>query len=479
MFRDIRNMSLSTLAAFLLLALRSVLVLKIVGPTTIGVWKSVLVLFFIAEFANLGLPHGILLRVPLLLGQRRDREIKLTAEAAGSFLSLIGLALGTAVFLASFLASNADYRLAMRLVAVVMALSQPYHLLRELAVSRHLFSVRIKETLIDAVTNFAATMVLASLFGLAGLGIAAILTVVVPFVYLSWRLEFRVKPRLDVACVKGLVKTGLPYSLNEASVHVVRYLTVGLVALLLGPTEAGYFALSLLIIDFSANVTETGLMRVVSPHMQREFGRAGSLKEVAGYYEAPVRLFCYALPPVLALGGLCIPAAVEFLLPRYAPGIPAAQVTLWGIFFLAVHATVGPFIGAANRLQKMLKLYAVLVPVGATVQYGVIKAGFGLTGAAWANVLTLAMVTASELFVAQRECGRSVKQAVLSIVMLHFPLAASIVLAALARSLSLGAGVTELVRIPWEGLLFLMLYLPLFALYEHRFSGVRMLWQGL
>ena len=52
MFRDIRNMSLSTLAAFLLLALRSVLVLKIVGPTTIGVWKSVLVLFFIAEFAN-------------------------------------------------------------------------------------------------------------------------------------------------------------------------------------------------------------------------------------------------------------------------------------------------------------------------------------------------------------------------------------------------------------------------------------------
>lgn len=478
-FRDARNVGASSLVAMILLALRAVLVMQIVGPTVIGIWKSALVLLSATTFLSLGLPYGILFRVPYLMGKGREEEAERTTDAAGSFTWLIGVVLGAIVFGLSLATDDAQYSLALKLAAAVILLKQPYDLLRELAGAKHLFGVQARNTLLDAITNFLTTLVLASAFGLAGLGASAILTVAVPLIYLNWRLKFRLRIRTDTPRLGKLIKAGFPYSLNQSSLHFVRHGTLGLVALMLGPTQAGYFALSMLISEFAANILEAGVTHVISPHMQREAGRTGSLANLVSYFESPLRLFAYAFPPVLALGTFVIPTVVRGVLPQYVPGIEAAQVMVWTLFFLAMHSVVGPFIASAGRFGTTLKLFPGALAVGFLMQFLAIQGGLGLTGAAWTSLLTLAFATTAELLVAKRACGQAWSEALLSTVKLHLPLAASIALCELGRHYAVGSGFAA----PWQAFLqsalFLLFYAPLLVAYEQRFSMLRLLRQSV
>lgn len=476
---DARNLTASATVAMLLIALRAVLVLKMVGPTTIGIWKSVMMLYFVSEFIRLGVPHGVALKIPLLIGRHQRGEADERAAAAGTAVLLLGLLAGLVVCCSSFFVEDAQYRLALRFVSVVVCLSLPHVFLRELAGARHNFRAQAGETLIDSSTNFVFTLVLASWFGLAGLGAAAILSVLIPVCFLSWRLRFGFPLKFDPRRVKGLISAGLPYSLLEASFHLMRYLGVLAVALILGPTYVGYFALSMLIMDFGANIAETGISRVVMPHLLREFGRMGSLQQVTDYFRLPIRFSCYTLPPMLGLGVLLVPSLVSSFLPQYTAGIQAAQVTLWGIFFLAVHSATCSFISAAGKVNQLLKMLVVLAPPAVLIPYWVASAGFGLAGVAWVSLSTLAVATSLELYVAERAAGRGRMQVLVFLASMYFPLIAAIVLTSVVQSLTLAVAFPALVGLSSKLLLYLVLYAPLFTVYETRFCLIRTVRQAM
>lgn len=473
LFRDARNVTLSVAVATALIAVRSLLILEIAGPATIGVWKSVMVLLFLSGFARLGLPHGVAVQLPLLRGQGRETEAGRIAAMAGTVLAASGLLLGLAALMASFLVEDGQYRIALRLAASVVWLAQFQEFLREVAGARHLFGVRAAEVLLDAAVNVIATLLLTYWFGLVGLGVAAILTALIPAGYLWRRLRFRLSRRLDFGVVRQLIRVGLPYSFLETSFHLTKYLGLPVVALVLGPTAAGYYALCTLILEFSTNIIQIGVSRVVGPHLLQEFGRLGSHAQVAKYYEMPTRLFCYTLPPVLYFGSLMLPKAVATLLPHYLPGVPAAQTVLWAVFFLSVNASVDAFLNAAAKVTDALKIALALMPAGLAAHWLAASSGWGLVGVAASCVGTLAAVVTAKLYLAQRECGRSRSEAVMFLGSLYLPLAVSAGIAVLARALVLSPAVPEPLRTPAEGAIYVALYAPLLVLYEMRFSLLR------
>lgn len=479
LFRDARNLTLSVAVATALIALRSLLILEIAGPATIGIWKSVMVLLFLSGFARLGLPHAVAVRVPLLRGQGREAEADRIAGAAGTVLAVSGLLLGLLALGASFVVTDGQYRIALRLAASVVWLAQFQEFLREVAGARHLFGVRSVEVLLDAVTNFVATLLLAYWFGLLGLGTAAILTALLPVCYLWRRLRFRLSRRPDGRTLRELVRVGLPYSFLETSFHLTKYLGLPVVAIVLGPTAAGYYALCTLILEFSTNIIQIGVSRVVGPHLLQEFGRLGSHEKVAKYYEIPTRLFCYTLPPVLYLGSLVLPKAVASVLPHYAPGVGAAQTVLWAVFFLSINAGVDSFLNAAGKVVVALKAALALMLAGAAGHWLAATAGFGLAGVAASCVGTLAAIVTTKLYLAQRECGRSRAETAVFLGSLYLPLLVSAGIALAARAMVLNLAVPEMLRAPAQGAIFLALYAPLLVAYEMRFSLLRAARQGM
>ena len=82
-------------------------------------------------------------------------------------------------------------------------------------------------------------------------------------------------------------------------------------------------------------------------------------------------------------------------------------MTLWAIFFLAVQSTVGPYIVASGKVWRVVKLFAIVFPIGAGVLWTLVSGEMGVTGAAVGTVLTMGMMASAELFVAMEASGVS------------------------------------------------------------------------
>ncbi|MCP5117728.1 MAG: hypothetical protein GY953_43450, partial [bacterium] len=168
---------------------------------------------------------------------------------------------------------------------------------------------------------------------------------------------------------------------------------------------------------------------------------------------------------------------VQRFLPHYVEGVAAAQVMLWSIFFVTLHATVSPFLVAAGQVSRVLKLSAVVSLVGLGMLCLVIEMGFGLVGAAWTVVAVMACVATGELWFARLVCGHKGREIVTFLATLYLPLAGALALGALAGALAGAGGVDGLARSSAQVLVYLALYAPLLAAYESRFSLLRTVYQ--
>jgi O-antigen/teichoic acid export membrane protein len=477
LFRDARNVTSMALVAGLSAAVRSVLVLRLVGPTVIGIWKTAMLLYTAGELASLGVLRGMSTRVPILEGQGQHEESDRTAVTAATFMGLVGLTLAAAGLAASFWLSNPDYRLALRLMAVVLLLAQLHVFLRELAGARHLFGLRARECLLAAAVEFVAFVGLGWLFGLAGLGAATILSILIPAAYLWRGNRLRFRPRLEFGRLRRMIATGLPVTAGETAFDWMRRLDQFMIALLLGPTAVGYYGISLLIVDFSVFLTRQGLSQVVAPHLLKELGRVGSHLLVAGIYEAPARLISYVLPPLLGAAALALPPVIGLLLPQYGPGVEAAQISLWTIFFVALHYGVAPFLIASQQIPKMLQMYAVVMPAGALAYLLVLRSGLGLTAVAWTTLAVVAVLATGEIYLAKRSCRQGLGEILPHVGSLYLPLAAAMTLTRVVGLLGTGQWGPG-VQILCEVLLLLALYAPVLVAYESRFLLLRAVSQG-
>jgi O-antigen/teichoic acid export membrane protein len=479
LFRDVKYVTSGVLASLILSAVRSIVVLRILGPALMGAWKSALLVDTFSEFARMGVSKAVGIRVAVLAGKGDEREADRVVAAASAYLLWLGLILGTGIFSLSFVVSNTDLRVALRCVAFFVALQQIGNLLRDRAAARHLFVVRAKENLLQSIVDLAAAVVLCKLFGLAGLGAATVLALFATVLYLQQQQHIRFHLHLDFSRIKDLIRVGVPFSLTEAAFELTRRLDVLLIALLLGSTSVGYYGISLLIMDFVSILAQKGVSQVLSPHLLHEFGRTASFSEVAVFYEMPAKLFCYVLPPVLGIGSLLVGDFVRLVLPQYVPGIPAAQITVWAVFFVALHSSISSFFVAAGMIPVILRFFALIIPLGAAGQFVVLKAGLDLPGAAWMTVGTLGVAVLGEMYLARKSCGYGLSEIVMFLISLLLPLAASILLTTLVDGISQGLAVPAVLADCIKVLIFLLLYAPVLATYEIKFSMLRLVRQTM
>lgn len=470
MLRDARVMSGSAAISVAMAVLRSVLVLRILGPTTMGIWKTVMVIYMTGEFLRLGISKGLSMRLPVFAGRGREDEIDRDVRAAGIYVVLAGIAFAVILLVASCFAKNDQYAIALRLMALVMLLAQPHQFLRELAGARQRFHLKGRELMIATVVDLVCAVVLSYWFGLVGIGLATVIGIAVPVLYL-WRSQpeaFRLG--FEFSRVKSLMAAGIPISLADSMFGLLRYLDLLILTPVLGPTMAGYYAVSMMINEFSVFVANFGVSQVISSHLLKEYGRLGCVKSVVVFYEVPIRLVSYVLPPLLALGTLLVGPAVKLILPQYSAGIEAAQITVWGVFFLSIHSAVTPFFRAAERLGLILKLLGAALVLTAAGQWLVLSNGGGLCGAAWMSLFALGVLVNAEMFVAREAAGDPLLKILGFLGSVNLPLGLMI---ALMKLMELGD-----VSLLLQGVIVLAAYAPVLGIYESRFSMLRMVKQN-
>ena len=478
LYDDAKWLTSSTVFLGVLTALRSVFTLAIVGPAVIGVWKACMALYPLGEISRLGVSKGMSILVPMLNGQGKDSDSEHTAQTAGDFSVIAGAVMGVGVFSWSFFVNDAEYRMALRFMAIVLLLAQPHQFLRDFAVATRRFPIRAKENIFSAFSEFFFFIALASWFGLAGLGMAACLSIGLPALYLVWKLRFKFKLHKPTKSVFPLMKRGLPLSGAETLYELTRRMDLIFLTILMGPTWVGYYGISLLVMDFAVFLARYGVSQVVSPNLLHEFGRAGSLEKVATYYEIPARVGCYVLPPLLSVGALTLPIFVKVALPQFVPGIEAAQIMIWGLVFVSIHASLISFLVAAGKLFSEIKMLGAVLPVSALLQLGSFRLGFGLEGAAGAALVTLAIISVGEITLARRCEDHSTSEIVGFIATLYLPTALCLPLTLLVQAWDVSEIVPLLFALPFKALVIVISYTPIFLAYESRFSLIRSIRHG-
>jgi O-antigen/teichoic acid export membrane protein len=478
-FRDIKNVTLSFVVNLGGAMVSSIWIFRILGPTIMGTWRTAMLLDPVAGLTRLGANRGASLEIPVLDSQHNTKESDRIASSAVTYHVLLGLGVGVAIFLLSFLPSDHKLQVALRWVALGEAILQPYYCMTDLACARHLFDLRYKETLLRCAVDLGAGIALAELFGLSGLGAGAAFPLVVGSLYIWMRVRRSFQIRPDFGRIRVLISKGAPYSITEAVFDFVRRLDTMFIALLLGPTFVGYYGISYLIMDSAKLVIQRGMSEVISPYMQREFGRSGSFANVTAFYELPIRIICYLVPPLIGICVLLLPPIVRVALPKYAPGIPAAQITIWGVFFLALHGSMSSFFVATRRIPAVLWLLVISGVSGAVGQYAVIRVGLGLRGAAWITVALLTLISSGEIAIARHACGCKLSGTLPFLASLYLPLVASFAVTTMIAHVSFGARVPVALGLGYRAALLLLLYAPILAAYENRFTMLRAIYQAI
>jgi O-antigen/teichoic acid export membrane protein len=470
LLRDVRDMGLSTGIGVVLTTLRAILALRLAGPDASGVWKSVMVLYVAAEFLKLGVVRGMTLRLPVLLGQGRKEEADRLVQTAASWALLVGLVLSAGCLAASCFAATTEYQLAFRIMALVIFCAQPHLFLRELASATRQFPLRAKEVLLASTVDFVLTLLLTWQFGLAGLGLGTFFCVFLPACYL-WRAQgFRFQLRWRAEECRTLVGEGARFAMADGAFGLMRLVDTLVLSLLIGPHAMGEYSLAALMGDFALFFSTMAVGQVITPHVLHHFGSNGCLAGASRVYETPLRLLTLAMPPCLGMGVLVLPLLIERLLPQYMEGVAAAQVTIWGAFFIIVYASLTALLQGAQRFGSVLRLYAIIIPILAATQIWQLQGGTNLQGLAISSLVALVLLTTGALWIARREGGQSPAAAVLWILGLYAPLGLAMLLTQWLDSTALS--------LPWKLALVAVGYLPLLMLAESRLSLLRSIREG-
>lgn len=404
---DVRLMSIAAMAGVFFIAARSILILRLVEPDVVGVWKSVMVLYVFAEVLRFGVQRGLSARLPILLGEGNEAEADRITLGVTSFAFYSSLLMAAVCVGFSVLSNHEDYKLGFLLMAGVLFVAQFHILIREVTVARHRFRFRALDTIINCGIDFFAVLGLGALYGLKGIGLGTFCAITIPaaFLFLANKQPIRLRPAWGIW--KDLAREGFRFSIADALFSWLRFSDVAMMSWLGGSHFVGLYALCQLSHDFSMYIILAAVGQVVTPHLMRVYGETGCLASAARVMEAPLDWLSLLLPPLLGLASIVAPPMVEWLLPHYAGGLPALQYSLWSVFFLSLHAAQVAFFQASGQFLRLMTIFAILAPISALAQLVSWRMGFGLEGAALTGASILFTAAASEHWLIRRILGDS------------------------------------------------------------------------
>ena len=355
--------------SLLLNLVQGILFMKILGPERYGTWLGLLLLFQYGQHTHLGAINATLRQLPLLRGEGRPERAAQIAGAARALTALtsLGWAAIGAVLVAVF---YGNVVLGAATLVLVTGAEVWLNLGQAELKTEHRF--RTVALLLPGrmVFNLALLPVVA-VWGLEGAYLRWIVVIACALV-VTWKVDpVRARLRFDRADMRALIADGGPILLVGVLFALQTGLDRTLIFLMLEPGALDRYGVAGILMTMMM-VLPGAVGQTSYPRMLEYFGKTG---DAAGLWPAVVKRIVgvAGLSAAAALvGGLLAPWFVDLVLPRFGPGVAAAQLLLPGGVALAasvpasyylqtirrqrLHAAVS---GAAVGVQILLGIVAV------------------------------------------------------------------------------------------------------------------------
>lgn len=337
------NYSLSSSAFSIFSIFVSLLNMRWLGPSELGIWQSLCIVNAYVPFLQLGVQSGLNLELPILFGKNDEDKAK-TYIANAYFLSRVvtGFIIGIGLVAAAIVwAKGLGPKYVLGIIAVTglnVANSIAYHFIARYrsAMSFDILALIIRIQLLVAILSVP----LVYYFGFWGLLIFSSLPNMVYAYQMYKRSPFGdVKPYLTKPDLRYLTKRGIiQMAFGQTSTAIKTFqqwflLTFG------GTVYVGLFNPALAIGNV-VNLIPGQLGQFIVPQMGYKYGQTGMAKDL---WPSVKKIFLFmplAILPFSLVLSIILPWMIQELFPKYIESITAMQIMCFGFIFSCSSTTI-------------------------------------------------------------------------------------------------------------------------------------------
>lgn len=332
----VRYASSQLFANFLRMA-SGFLVVRFVTPVEFGMFSGIGVYMGYILMGHGGILNGLARELPYEIGRGNQEEAARLANSVNALTFLLSL-IAALIFLGFGIYYLVSDQFLTGMIFLSYALPSFLYLynkqfLPTLYRTNKDFDNLSRQNIMTGVGNVVSVLFV-YLWGLWGLCIRSI----VLFIYETWLLHKR-KPyklsfRYQAEHFRRLFKTGFPIYLAGNINPLVTTVMNNLLFAIGGALNFGYYALTN-IVNSAIGIIPNSFSQVIYPRMAMMYGEGKTLNFIVKKNIKPLFFQFGVLLGLGIVGAVLLPWAIPYILPKYMPGVEAAQ---WMMFFPAVQA---------------------------------------------------------------------------------------------------------------------------------------------
>ena len=307
-----------------------ILVARFVLPEMLGTFNGIGIILGYLPIFQLGVMNGLNRELPYYFGKGEKEKAKDFASVAQFWeVSLSAISFTIMSLIAFYYLIQGQYLYASGFFA--FALSSIFHFYGQ----NYLQILFRTNSDFNKLSNIAIIISVVSLLSVIlvwkwqyyGLCIRSILMVMIE-IYLLWIWKpLKVLPKWNTGVMKEIVRVGMPIFIVGLIYALWTTLQNTLVLKLGSAEQFGFFALAIMI-ENSMAIAMHSLDQVIYPKMAYEYGSGKKVGDLLHISFKPILYVFCGLIPVIAVGWVVLPFAIDLLLPRYMNGIEAARWTM-------------------------------------------------------------------------------------------------------------------------------------------------------
>ncbi len=384
----------STLVGHALGAVTSLLLRWLLDPAYMGVWQGLKLFLSYGNYAGLGVSKAATREVSLAAGSgerataRRAIDLGFTVNTltSGAYAAVL-LAAAAWVWWGDDGTSPLTRVWATGLAAMAaMAMLQRYVTYQvSILRAQQGFLASSWLTVQEAVLTVAVSAVAVWLWGVFGLFASALVVLLASLAFLQGRIG-RLRLAWDWAEVRRLMRIGGPLLAAGVASSLFRSLDKMMVLAYLddGEFQLGCYSLALMVTTQLYGLANM-LSAVMGPRYGELFGRTGSHREVARLAARATEPLAAALALPAALAIAAAPPVLDWLLPKYRPGLEPLIWLVPGTLAVALALPASGYLVAVNRGRMVLAVLVASIVVSAVGNHLALTHGGGLRGVAVAT----------------------------------------------------------------------------------------------
>jgi len=387
--RDTSVLTVSRYTAYFFTILAGLVIAKMLGPASFGVYSALMLIVIYSQYSHLGLLPAMIKKVPFYNGKKEYNKTKEIENIVFSGMIIIIFFISLALIIASFFIKNLDAHTlnGLRIVAVVIILQQIFYFYQYYLRSEKKFFLFGKILLVYSITYFIFIILLIMKFRLEGVFFAMLLAYVATIIYLFKKDEFKLRIKVMPKRTIQLVKIGFPLLMMGTMALFFVSIDKIMIIKFMDKVQLGYYSFAIIVAGIVSFIPQS-IGSIIFPHLVEKYGEKEDKAHIKNYLFQPTLIISYLLPIIVGLVFITAPVAIYYILPKYLPGIIPFKILICAIFFMSITVATSNFLITLNKEKKMILVQAVSIILAIILNYFFIINGYGINGVAIATAIS-------------------------------------------------------------------------------------------